>query len=104
MTSDDVQAWLDAYVQAWRSNEEAAIRELFARDATYAFHPYEEPVRGSDAIVAAWRQEPDDPASSSRTSSSWSSTPTDAARASWSGTSSIRLRRRRQAQRLAMPG
>jgi ketosteroid isomerase-like protein len=63
MTSDDVQAWLDAYVQAWRSNDEAAIRELFTRDATYAFHPYEEPVRGSDAIVAAWLQEPDDPSS-----------------------------------------
>jgi ketosteroid isomerase-like protein len=63
MTSNEVQAWLDAYQEAWRSNDEAAIRELFARDATYAFHPYEDPLRGSDAIVAAWLQEPDEPSS-----------------------------------------
>ena len=58
-----MQAWLDAYTQAWRSSDAAAIGDLFAPDATYAFHPYEEPVRGRDAIVAAWLQEPDEPAS-----------------------------------------
>jgi ketosteroid isomerase-like protein len=63
MTKDDVQAWLDAYQNAWRSNDQAVIRELFAPDATYAFHPYDEPVRGRDAIVAAWLKEPDDPSS-----------------------------------------
>jgi hypothetical protein len=63
MTRGEVQAWLDAYVKAWRSNDEVAIRVLFARDATYAFHPYEQPVRGPDAIVAAWLEEPDDPGS-----------------------------------------
>jgi ketosteroid isomerase-like protein len=63
MTRDDVQAWLDAYKDAWRSNDEAAIRELFAPDATYAFDPYGEPVRGPDAIAAIWLQEPDEPGS-----------------------------------------
>jgi ketosteroid isomerase-like protein len=63
MTHEEVQAWLDAYKAAWRSNDEAAIRELFASDAAYAFHPYDEPVRGRDAIAAAWLQEPDEPAS-----------------------------------------
>lgn len=62
VTSESVQRWLDAYVQAWRTYDEAAIRALFAADATYAYHPYDEPDRGHDAIVAGWRDEPDDPA------------------------------------------
>ena len=49
-----MQRWLDAYVDAWRSYDGAAIGELFAPDATYAYHPYDEPERGRDAIVAAW--------------------------------------------------
>jgi ketosteroid isomerase-like protein len=59
----DVQAWLDRYVDAWRSYDEAAIRALFAPDATYAYHPYDEPERGQDAIVAAWLHDRDEPAS-----------------------------------------
>ena len=63
MTLSDVQAWLDRYVAAWRSYDEAAIRELFAPDATYAYSPYEEPLQGRDAIVASWLADPDEPAS-----------------------------------------
>lgn len=63
MTRDQVQAWLDRYVAAWRSNAEADIRDLFAEDATYAYHPYDEPAVGRDAIVAAWLDDPDDPRS-----------------------------------------
>jgi SnoaL-like domain len=63
MTRDDVQRWLDAYVAAWRSNDPATIGELFAPDATYAYHPYDEPLRGRDAIVASWLEEPDEPSS-----------------------------------------
>jgi ketosteroid isomerase-like protein len=58
-TREQVQAWLDRYVAAWRSYDEDAIRDLFAEDATYAYHPYDEPERGRDAIVAAWLREPD---------------------------------------------
>jgi hypothetical protein len=61
VTSERVQQWLDAYVQAWRTYDEAAIRALFAADATYAYHPYDEPERGLDAIVASWLGERDDP-------------------------------------------
>ena len=61
VTSESVQEWLDAYVQAWRTYDEAAIRALFAADATYAYHPYDEPERGLDAIVAAWVDDTDDP-------------------------------------------
>jgi hypothetical protein len=58
-----VQEWLDAYVAAWRSYDGAAIGNLFAADATYAYHPYDDPERGRDAIVASWQQKPDAPGS-----------------------------------------
>jgi hypothetical protein len=63
MTREEVQTWLDAYVRAWRSSDETEIRELFAPEATYAYHPYDEPERGRDVIVAGWLREPDDPTS-----------------------------------------
>jgi uncharacterized protein (TIGR02246 family) len=58
-----VQDWLDAYVKAWRANDPAAIGELFAEDATYAYHPYSEPLRGREAIVASWLEHDDAPGS-----------------------------------------
>jgi SnoaL-like protein len=61
MTREQVKAWLDAYVEAWRTYDEDAIRALFASDATYAYHAYDEPERGHEAIVAAWLHERDDP-------------------------------------------
>jgi ketosteroid isomerase-like protein len=63
VTDADVQRWLDAYVAAWRSYDRDAIAELFSADASYAYHPYDEPLRGRDAIVANWLDEPDDPGS-----------------------------------------
>jgi ketosteroid isomerase-like protein len=63
VTAADVQRWLDAYVAAWRSYDRDAIAELFSADASYAYHPYDEPLRGRDAIVASWLDEPDDPGS-----------------------------------------
>jgi ketosteroid isomerase-like protein len=63
VTREHVREWLDAYVEAWRSYDEAAIGALFAEDATYAFHPYDEPVTGRHAIVAAWLEDRDEPGS-----------------------------------------
>ena len=63
LSRDDVQAWLDAYLAAWRSYDEAAIARLFAPEATYAYHPYDEPVRGAAAIAAAWLADRDEPGS-----------------------------------------
>jgi ketosteroid isomerase-like protein len=51
---DDVQAWLDRYVHAWETYDEAEIGELFSEDAEYRYHPWDEPVRGRDAIVRDW--------------------------------------------------
>jgi ketosteroid isomerase-like protein len=61
MDRPTLQRWLDAYVAAWRSNDSAAIGELFAADAEYRYHPADEPVRGREAIVASWLDDPDEP-------------------------------------------
>jgi len=54
MTHDDVQHWLDRYVAAWKSYDGAAIGDLFSANAEYRYHPWDEPVRGREAIVADW--------------------------------------------------
>lgn len=61
MTREGVQAWLDAYVAAWRSYD--GIAELFSDDAEYRYHPYDEPLRGRDAIVEDWLGDRDEPGS-----------------------------------------
>src|ERR671931_389438 len=58
-----VAAWLDAYVAAWRSYDPDAIGALFSEDATYAYHPWEEPLRGRTAIVSDWLANQDPPGS-----------------------------------------
>lgn len=58
-----VRSWLERYVEAWRANEPGPIGGLFTEDAEYRFRPGDEPVRGRDAIVAAWLEEPDAPGS-----------------------------------------
>jgi ketosteroid isomerase-like protein len=63
LSREHVQRWLDDYVAAWRSYDEDAIRALFAADATYAYHPYDEPLRGADAIAASWLEDRDEPGS-----------------------------------------
>ncbi|MGZ6271920.1 MAG: YybH family protein [Candidatus Limnocylindrales bacterium] len=54
MTRDEVQAWLDGYREAWLSYDGAAIAALFSANAEYRFHPWQEPVRGREAIVQEW--------------------------------------------------
>lgn len=63
MTRDDVQRWLDAYVDAWRTYDPDAIRALFAEDVSYAYQPYQAPVVGREALVADWLESPDAPGS-----------------------------------------
>ena len=40
MTADDVQRWLDAYVAAWASYDEAEITALFTDDCAYRYDPF----------------------------------------------------------------
>lgn len=56
-----VADWLSAYVQAWETGSPEAIGDLFTDDATYSFHPYDEPVVGRQAIVDSWLKDPDEP-------------------------------------------
>lgn len=64
MNRDDVQAWLDRYVEAWRSSDADEVAALFADDAVYRYRPYGEDANaavGREAIVAAWLEEGDPP-------------------------------------------
>lgn len=54
------QDWLDRYVAAWKSYDRDAIADLFSEDATYRYHPKDEPVRGRDAIVESWLEDKDE--------------------------------------------
>jgi SnoaL-like domain len=64
MTHDEVQDWLDRYIAAWRSYDSTEIVDLFAENATYRYHPWDDdPVVGRDAIDEQWREDKDDPAS-----------------------------------------
>jgi ketosteroid isomerase-like protein len=62
-TRERVQAWLDAYVEAWRSYDLDAIAGLFSESAEYRYHPYDEPLRGRQAIVDDWLGDRDEPGS-----------------------------------------
>ena len=61
MTRDDVQRWLDRYAEAWRTYDPDLIRALFSADAEQYDHPWEEPVRGADAIADDWLADADEP-------------------------------------------
>jgi hypothetical protein len=54
ITHQHVQEWLDAYVRAWETYDEAAIADLWTDDAEYRYRPNEEPVVGRDEIVRSW--------------------------------------------------
>ena len=41
MQYEAVTRWIDAYIDAWRSNDPESIAALFAEDATYAYHPWD---------------------------------------------------------------
>jgi ketosteroid isomerase-like protein len=54
MTYEEVQRWLDDYIETWLSYERDRIAALFSEDCEYRYHPYDEPIRGRDAVVEAW--------------------------------------------------
>jgi hypothetical protein len=62
MTHDDIQVWLDRYVEAWRGNQRGPIEALFTEDAAYRYHPYgDEAFHGREAIAGSWLDDVDDP-------------------------------------------
>ena len=54
-------AWVEAYERAWRTPGAEVLAGLFTPDATYLFDPYEEPVRGLDALEPWWEANRDGP-------------------------------------------
>lgn len=59
MEKDRVSAWLVNYREAWRTYDPSAIGALFSEDASYRYHPYDEPEVGREAIVASWLEDQD---------------------------------------------
>ena len=45
---------MDAYRDAWVSNDPAEVAALFTEDAEYAIEPFRQPWRGRDEIVRRW--------------------------------------------------
>jgi ketosteroid isomerase-like protein len=60
------QDWLDRYVAAWLTYDPDSIAALFAADVAYRYHPYDEPITGRDAVVAAWLGKSSSSAASTR--------------------------------------
>lgn len=61
MDRPQFQAWLNGYIEAWRSNDRATIERLFADDACHWYNAYADPLVGRSAIVDFWLEEPDAP-------------------------------------------
>jgi hypothetical protein len=57
----DVARWLGDYVRAWHEWDREQVLALFDDRASYRWHPYEDPVIGSQAIADAWLGDPDEP-------------------------------------------
>lgn len=60
MDRQQFQAWLDGYVEAWKTYDEAQIGALFAEDVEYRYHPKSEPLLGRAAVVSSWLESKDD--------------------------------------------
>lgn len=66
MTHEEVQEWLDGYIEAWASNDAETVGALFTEEAVYSYRPWESDdvtARGRDAIVSAWLRHEEDPSS-----------------------------------------
>jgi hypothetical protein len=54
MTFEDLSSWLDAYGRAWEGRDPDAAASLFTEEGTYQWGPFEEPLRGREAIRQRW--------------------------------------------------
>jgi hypothetical protein len=66
MDKAQVDQWLAAYVEAWKTYDPDQIAALFADDVSYRYHPYDDPVAGRDAVVRSWLGESEAAGASSR--------------------------------------
>jgi len=54
VTIEDLSSWLDAYGRAWEGRDPDAAASLFTDTGTYQWGPFEEPLRGREAIRERW--------------------------------------------------
>jgi ketosteroid isomerase-like protein len=54
MERAEVDRWLDAYTAAWKSYDREEIAALFTEEIEYRYHPYDDPIRGREAVVESW--------------------------------------------------
>jgi hypothetical protein len=66
VTRENVDRWLDAYVEAWKSYDRDQIEALFAEDITYRYHPEDDAIEGRAAVVDSWLGEGENPDASER--------------------------------------
>jgi hypothetical protein len=66
VTREEVDRWLDAYVEAWKSYDRDQIEALFAEEISYRYHPGDDPIEGRDSVVESWLGEGDHPDASDR--------------------------------------
>jgi uncharacterized protein (TIGR02246 family) len=57
----DVERWVEAYVEAWRTAGTEALARVFTEDATYSPSPWAAPLVGLAAIGEFWEAERDGP-------------------------------------------
>ncbi|MDP9228568.1 MAG: nuclear transport factor 2 family protein [Actinomycetota bacterium] len=57
MDREQLAAWLSGYERLWRTSGTEGLAEIFSQDAVYSMGPYEEPVRGLDALAELWEGE-----------------------------------------------
>jgi ketosteroid isomerase-like protein len=57
ISDDEVQAWLNRYVEAWRANDPALIGALFSEDAAYHGDPFDDGLHGRQPIIDEWLRE-----------------------------------------------
>ena len=55
MGFEALKRWLDAYGEAWESQDPDAAAALFTEDGTYAWGPFTEQIKGKQAIRRAWQ-------------------------------------------------
>jgi hypothetical protein len=51
-----LSTWLDGYRRVWEEKDPEGAAALFTEDGTYAWGPYEEPLRGRAAIRERWAE------------------------------------------------
>jgi hypothetical protein len=50
MDRESVQAWLDKYIEAWRTYDPAQIGDLFSEDALYFYSPFDDEPRDTNIL------------------------------------------------------